>query len=229
MDLDQGLSGLFQMYQKPLAPVCGKPFLAYLVENFYLQGAREFVFLLHYEADKICSVLHDMTSKVTMNGINITTVTEGSPLGTGGSIKNAIESLGINDSFLVVNSDTWLGDGLSDLSQTPTNSLSYVEVDDCSRYGKLIIEKGFVKRFSEKSDVKTVGFINAGYYHLSPSIFDDFLFTDSFSLEQDLFPVLADKGLLAGIHLETDFIDIGIPEDYYRFCKWIEKEKKFEL
>ncbi len=214
---------------KPLAPVCGKPFLAYLVENFYSQGVREFIFLLHYEADKICSVLREMTEKVTLDRISITTIIESSPLGTGGSIKNAIESLGITDSFLVVNSDTWLGTGLTDLSLSPANSIAYVEVKDCSRYGKLVIKKGLVKRFLEKAESNSGGFINAGYYHLSPTIFDDFLLTDSFSLEQDLFPLLVDKGLLCGKHLETDFIDIGIPKDYFRFCQWIEEEKKFEL
>ena len=38
---------------KPLAPVMGKPFLSFQMENWTSQGITEFIFLLHYEAKKI--------------------------------------------------------------------------------------------------------------------------------------------------------------------------------
>ena len=31
------------------------------------------------------------------------------------------------------------------------------------------------------------------------------------------------------VTLHTDFIDIGIPEDYFRFCRWIESDKMVKL
>jgi NDP-sugar pyrophosphorylase family protein len=46
-----------------------------------------------------------------------------------------------------------------------------------------------------------------------------------FSLERELFPKWVRAGQLGAVHLETDFIDIGIPEDYFRFCRWIESKK----
>ena len=39
-----------------------------------------------------------------------------------------------------------------------------------------------------------------------------------FSMEKEVLPSLISAGLLKGVELDTDFIDIGIPEDYFNFC-----------
>jgi len=35
--------------------------------------------------------------------------------------------------------------------------------------------------------------------------------------------------MLGVVKLDTSFIDIGIPEDYLKFCKWIDSEKNNDL
>ena len=40
-----------------------------------------------------------------------------------------------------------------------------------------------------------------------------------FSMESELFPQLVLKGNLYGKIIKTSFTDIGIPSDYYEFCK----------
>lgn len=214
---------------KPLAPVCGKPFLMYLIEHLVSQGGREFVFLLHYEAELIESMIADFSGRKIMDGVTIRSIVEGVPLGTGGSIMNAIDTLKIDKSFLVVNADTWLGDGLKQLNLSSVNSMAAIKVKDCSRYGTLVVEERKVKKFLEKELSSKSGLINAGLYHLSPNIFRDFLGNDNFSLEGDIFPKLADNGILSAMEIETDFIDIGMPRDYLRFCRWIESGKEIEL
>ena len=72
------------------------------------------------------------------------------------------------------------------------------------------------------------GLINAGLYHLSASVFDDAP-SGPFSLEQDIFPNLVAQGELSSVLLKTDFIDIGIPDDYHRFCNWIKSGKTERL
>ena len=42
---------------------------------------------------------------------------------------------------------------------------------------------------------------------------------ESFSIESDLFPRLCLKNNLKAVIHNSKFIDIGIPEDYYKFCK----------
>jgi len=41
-----------------------------------------------------------------------------------------------------------------------------------------------------------------------------------FSIEKELFPLLISGYKIKGAILKTRFIDIGIPNDYYEFCKW---------
>ena len=214
---------------KPLAPVCGKPFLIHLLENLYSLGAREFVFLLHYEADAIKKIIAEVINNNELDGVKITSLVEDIPLGTGGSIMNAVNVLNITESFMVINADTWLGSGFKQLSQSSPNSIAAVRVKDCSRYGALDVLGGKIKQFLEKKSSYGSGLINAGLYHLSPDIFNKVLDKTSFSLEVDIFPSVADMGMLSAIEIDTDFIDIGVPEDYLRFCSWIELGKKSEL
>jgi len=214
---------------KPLAPVCGKPFLKHLIENYISQGGRDFVFLLHYESVLIQSMITEMFDDNTFPNIKTTFIVEDEPLGTGGSIKNAINLLNISKSFLVVNGDTWLGDGLAEMNSSDPNTIAAVTVKDCSRYGALIVDSNKVAKFLEKDSFSRKGLINAGLYHLCPNIFSGATKNKSFSLENEVFPALAEKMELNALQVISDFIDIGIPEDYFKFCEWIKMEKTNEL
>jgi D-glycero-alpha-D-manno-heptose 1-phosphate guanylyltransferase len=223
------LKSLVSSVPKPLAPVCGKPFLIHLLENLYSLGAREFVFLLHYEADAIKETIAEVINSNDLDGVKIISLIEDIPLGTGGSIMNAVNVLNITESFMVINADTWLGSGFKQLSLSSPNSIGAVNVEDCSRYGALVVKEGKIEQFLEKKSSYGSGLINAGLYHLSPDIFNQVLDDTSFSLETDIFPSIVDKGMLSAIEINTDFIDIGVPEDYLRFCRWIESGKENEL
>tara|TARA_B100000767_G_C19737697_1_gene524653 strand:- start:59 stop:787 length:729 start_codon:yes stop_codon:yes gene_type:complete len=214
---------------KPLAPVCGRPFIIHLIENLIYQGAREMVILLHYQSDLIQTVISEYIAREYMHTVSVTFVVEEIPFGTGGSISNAVRSLKISDTFLVINSDTWLGNGLKDINVSSPNSIATIEVADCSRYGSVIIEGNEIKRFVEKGKVYGGGLINAGLYHLNIDLFSNFFDVSNFSLENDVFPLAVENGILKAIEINTDFIDIGIPEDYFRFCDWIHTDKKNAL
>jgi hypothetical protein len=40
---------------------------------------------------------------------------------------------------------------------------------------------------------------------------------------------MVSRGELKAVTLKTEFIDIGIPEDYYRLCKWMATDRKGPL
>lgn len=214
---------------KPLAPVCGKPFLFYLIENLISLGARDFVFLLHYEAGVISSTVSSFIDKLGMADINITYLVEDTPLGTGGSVLNAVNTLNLKKSFMVVNADTWLEIGFEKLVLSCPNTIASIEVKDCTRYGSLIVEGEKITRFMEKKYSSGAGLINAGVYHLNPDIFEEAPKNRSFSLEGSIFPSIIKKGKLNAMQINTNFIDIGIPEDYLRFCRWIKSGKTYDL
>lgn len=214
---------------KPLAPVSGRPFLAHLIYNWKAQGIRNLYLLLHYEATQILTMMDAMTKCGEIDDMQVHTVIEDKPLGTGGAVANAIRKYGIEESFLVTNADTWISSGIRELANTSPCAIAVVKVPNAQRYGAVRFSAGTILDFSEKGDSVGAGWVNAGLYHLMPSIFEQYNQDIGFSLERDLFPTLVAGGDLIAVPLDTDFIDIGIPEDYFRFQKWIESEKTHDL
>ena len=89
-------------------------------------------------------------------------------------------------------------------------------------------DKFLVTGFSEKSVEKGSCWISAGLCHLHVDLFKDWD-GQPFSLERVCLSALARCGALKAVALQTDFIDIGIPDDYFRFCHWIAAGRKNKL
>jgi D-glycero-alpha-D-manno-heptose 1-phosphate guanylyltransferase len=212
---------------KPLAPVAGHPFLYYLHESWTAQGVTAITFLLHYRAEAISTFLKQQ-QEGPLKPYAVDVVVEPTPLGTGGAIAYAVQKLGIKGEFLVANADTWLGNGVRLLASTAVPAIATIEVGDTARYGNVDICDGKVVRFHERQGSRGRGWINAGLYHLSSDLFVGWDGAP-YSIERDVFPGLTRSGRLNAVALDTDFIDIGVPEDYFRFCRWIESERRGAL
>lgn len=223
------LSSVVKDVPKPLAPVCGAPFLRYILINCIEQGVRDIVLLLHYKAEQFEEVIRELQDAGSFAHVRIQSVIESKPLGTGGSVMHAVNKLDSFDSFMVINADTWLGEGLRDLNQSGSNSLLAVSVTDCSRYGSLGIEDGLVKEFKEKKLSKYPGWINAGAYCLTSDAFAKYQADEYVSMELDVLPGLVKESNLKVVKTNSNFIDIGIPEDYFKFCNWIELGRSYDL
>ena len=213
---------------KPLAPVRSVPFLHYQLENWIAQGVRSFVFLLHHQANLIERFIEDRRDGL-LAFCTVQSVTEPQPLDTGGAIGYAIKHLGLEGEFLVSNADTWLGTGVRELCLTGADALTIVRQRDVSRYGQVEIDDdGYLQAFREKSESTGHGWINAGLCLLRT---DHFPVWDGqrLSLEKDVFPQLIAARQLRAVPLQSNFIDIGIPEDYRRFCQWQADGREGEL
>ena len=150
-------------------------------------------------------------------------VIEKEPLGTGGSLLNAVSEIKICNSILVANADTWLEHGIKKLASHKPNVIGCVEVADNKRFGVLEIDTNLdITQFNEKEQNSSSGFVNAGIYHLSLDIFKKFNKGDAFSIETDIFPSLVKSRALKSLKLNGTFVDIGIPKDYKMFCNLIE-------
>lgn len=209
---------------KPLAPVGARPYLHYMIQNWMDQGIDDLVFLLHHQAELIQRFLNSIRKEGELKGCRFRTLTESQPLGTGGAVAYAVQQLRLSGGVLVANADTWLGSGIREILGTPHPALAVVEVKNAERYGGVLIEEKKVVAFKEKHISSGAAWINAGLYHLHTDMFTDW---DGLplSLEQDVFPELAKSVQLNAVPLDTDFIDIGIPSDYHRFCCWIKAGK----
>jgi len=213
---------------KALAPIGGVPFLAFQLEHWIAQGINSFVFLLHHQADQIERFLNQSKAELLRN-CEVFSLIEPVPMDTGGAVAYAIHKLGLEGDFLVTNADTWLGSGVAELTVSRAPAMAIVRRDNASRYGQVKFDDTkTVTAFVEKNAVDAPGWINAGIYRLRADMFRNWNGL-SFSLEKKAFPDWVKQGELQAIALKTDFIDIGVPEDYQRFCRWVESGRMDKL
>lgn len=222
------LKGAIRDSPKALAPINGVPFLRIQLEHWIGQGLRKFSFLLHHKAEAIVAFLHSHQSGL-LKGCSVDWIIEPVPMDTGGAIANAVRDLRLQGNFLVTNADTWLGTGMVELMDSPPPSMAIVNLPDVSRYGQVVFDQDlYITQFAEKGELSTSGWINAGIFHLDTSFFKRWN-GQSFSLERELFVSLVQERKLKAVPLTTEFLDIGIPEDYHRFCRWVEGGRKTPL
>jgi len=200
---------------KPMAPINGKPFLAVLVEYLAQQGVREVVLSVHYLREQIQQFFGDK-----YHGVIIRYAIEEVPLGTGGAIVHALKEIVGDEPVFVLNGDTFVKlDYQAMFQQHKINNakmtMALRSIDDCARYGKVMVENDVIVDFREKGEVGP-GRINAGVYLLQADLFMPFNLLAKFSFENEFVqPNLATLRPQA-FAANDYFIDIGIPEDYAR-------------
>ena len=205
---------------KPMADINGKPFLEYILKNLIQNGFNNFIFSLHYRADLIVEYLNEIGDSVLKNCV-IKYYIEDTPLGTGGAVSYIISKGDIKDEFYVLNADTWIKDRLNELKLIAPNVIALIQVENSDRYGKVQLNtSNIITKFMEKEEGLGEGLINAGFYKFHKAIFEN-INKSEYSLESDFFPLLVKKNKLNGYILNTEFIDIGIPSDYQRFCNLV--------
>jgi D-glycero-alpha-D-manno-heptose 1-phosphate guanylyltransferase len=222
------LQSVLGVVPKALAPIGSVPFLYLQIEHWIAQGLSSFVFLLHHQAEQIISFL-DSEKNGLLKGCEVQWIIELTPMDTGGAVANTVKQLNLSGDFLLTNADTWLGSGILDLVRADVASMAVIRLGDTSRYGQVQFDDQFnVTAFCEKNSSQGVGWINAGLCHLHSNFFKDWN-GQAFSLERITFPDLVGRGKLKAVALQTHFIDIGIPDDYFRFCCWVAAGRKGKL
>lgn len=198
---------------KPLAPVRGRPFLAYLLDQLAEAGWKQVILCLHYQSEKIIEALGDHHGPLRLD-YSIET----EPLGTGGAIRLALPKVDATR-LLVMNADSFCAAPLAGFAAFhrahgfPASIVS-VQVPDTARYGRLdLANDGHVHAFKEKGAFNGAGFINAGIYILEKELAQEIPTERPVSLETEMFPAWLSQGLMAW-KTDSRFIDIGTPESY---------------
>jgi D-glycero-alpha-D-manno-heptose 1-phosphate guanylyltransferase len=208
------LASVIQGKPKVMAPVGGRPFLDLLLRRLERKGIRRVILSVGYLANAIREHFGDR-----FDGLELAYAVEEEPLGTGGAARSAL-GMARSDSVFVLNGDTFVDlDYAAMLSGHvklgATASIAVAEVADCTRFGRILIEKERVVGFAEKGQ-SGPGQINAGAYVLNRDVFAPYPMPAAFSLENDFFvPYIKELRPLAFVTLGY-FIDIGIPADLER-------------
>jgi mannose-1-phosphate guanylyltransferase len=202
---------------KVLAPVNGKPFLEYLLEWLIRSGSRRVVLCLGYRSDEVLSYL----SSRSFAPLEILTIVEPEPLGTGGAVSHARGVL-VSDPVIIMNGDTVLDVDLNEFlaahrASQAEISIVTARVDDSGRYGRVELDANDrVAQFEEKNpNFRERAWINAGIYCCSASILDRIALLPTGSLERDVFEKLP-SGTIRAFRTHGSFLDIGSPESLGR-------------
>ncbi|EAL4232125.1 D-glycero-D-manno-heptose 1-phosphate guanosyltransferase [Campylobacter coli] len=206
------LRSVVQDLPKPMAPINGKPFLAFVLEYLKKQGITEIILSVSYKYELIQEYFKD-----EFEGMKIRYNVEKELLGTGGAIKDALKL--VKNEVYVVNGDTFFDIDLKKLVLNGSKiCIALKQMQNFDRYGTVNVdEQGIVTSFEEKV-FKKQGLINGGIYLLKKDIFDEFSLEKKFSFEE----FLQENYKLLKIQtqiFDDYFIDIGIPEDYIKFIK----------
>jgi len=200
---------------KCMAPVNGKPFIFYLINYLRSQGIEKFIFSLGFMHEVIEAYLN-----VEFSTLNYQCLIEKEPLGTGGAILASCYKAS-EQNVLVVNGDTLFR---VDAAKAFINhnkhrsdcTLVLKTMENFDRYGVVELnEDDSIKSFKEKQFYKK-GLINGGVYILNTEQFLAEELPSKFSFEKDYLEKYFETRKIYGTVQDAYFIDIGIPEDYFR-------------
>lgn len=199
---------------KPMAPVCGRPFVEWIVRYLAAQNIRRVILSTGYRAETVEK--HFSTQPV--KDVHVGCVPETRPLGTAGGFLNAVRVSKENPAaWLVLNGDSLALINLQEaanLLNLPAAGgvVTGVRAADASRYGTVRGDSGGrLSGFREKQP--GAGTINAGVYLFQSRLLDEFPEKFPLSFENDVFPPWLERGInLRLFEADAPFLDIGTPE-----------------
>lgn len=202
---------------KPMAPVNGRPFIEHQMDYWINQGVDQFVVSVGYKKEVIMD--HFGTN---YRSTPLTYAIEEEPLGTGGGLLLAAQ--GLSEPFLVLNGDTFFEVDLGKLLKFHSDhssdwTFSLFRTSEVGRYmGIEVKPDGEIGSLTTGTEEQR-RLANGGVYLVNPSVLANKSFVPGtkLSLEDDLLPAMFVQGYkLFGLEFPGTFIDIGIPQDYFR-------------
>jgi len=205
---------------KPLIPVHGKPLLEHTLELLRSHGIDDVIISLGYKADKI----QDYFGNGSRYGMKFTYVVEKEKLGTAGPLRLAKEYL--KSSFLVIWADVLAQIDLGDFIRSHRENdglitIALTSVEDVSSFGVVSLKGNKIVGFVEKPKKEEApsNLINAGLAICEPEVIK-YLPRQKYAMfEKDIYPQLAEKGMIFGYPFEGQWFDTGTHEAYERVLK----------
>jgi histidinol-phosphate phosphatase family protein len=217
---------------KVLAPVAGRHFLAYLLDQIADAGLRDVILCTGYLGEQVSDVFGTRFRRLKLRYSQ-----EAEPRGTAGALRDALPLLlnngdgdndgydndhdndSDNDDVLVFNGDSYCQTDLAAFLQWHQRecsqaSLVLAHVPDVSRFGSVEFDgQHRIQRFREKGS-SGPGWINAGIYAISKRLIAGISNRAPVSIEHECFPawIKIDNGIFAyPSSADARFLDIGTP------------------
>jgi len=201
------LAGSIGELPKPMAPVAGRPFLAWQLEALERRGIRKVILSVGHRREAIEEHFADR-----YRGMAIAYSRESSPLGTGGAIVAAM-SLVKGPAAFVLNGDTFIRAPLRAMESRPGCAFSILvaRVEDASRFGTVVVSGDRIRGFREKA-ASGPGLVNSGVYWITKAVIAEVGDREKFSFEKDFVEPHAGRLAICAVVTDEPFVDIGVPE-----------------
>jgi NDP-sugar pyrophosphorylase family protein len=213
---------------KVLAEVNGRPFMDIILASLARSGVVTRVIIA---SGHMAKKVRDTYSNDKRFGFPIHFSEEDEPLGTGGAVRKALD-LSHTRNVIAMNGDSFAELDYADclsmhLSKQADLTIALKEVQDVGRYGSVIIGDNMqIYGFTEKIAGCECGFINAGIYIFKKELFLGVEPGRKLSMEKDLFPDFIAKKSVFGFICKGKFIDIGLPDTYFKAQKYLKNMMK---
>lgn len=196
---------------KPLALINNRHFIFYVLDQLLSANIYNVVLTTHHMWYKFPEIIGH-----SYKNMKITYSQERFPLGTGGSLNQALDLIPEN-TFIAMNGDDWLDIKFTDfINFYNTNNYKGIIatkfMKDASRYGVIKVDQNRITSFVEKTP-NSRGLISTGVYLLHKELFNYAPVRSTYSIETDCFPIWVKRNLGA-YTTKAKFIDIGTPESY---------------
>ncbi len=207
---------------KPMLPLVNRPMMEHVVELLKRHGIDDIVVTVAFMANAIRTYFGDGSEF----GVHMTYATEESPLGTAGSVRNAMDEL--DEPFLVISGDVLTDIDLGAIIELHQKrqamaTIGLVHVENPLEFGIVITrEDGRIDRFLEKPTWGQVfsDTINTGIFVLEPQIFDHIAPDRPVDFSSEVFPDLLEGDIaLYGAIAEGYWEDVGTLDAYVRAHK----------
>ncbi len=217
------LSPLTDTKPKPLVKILDTPVISSVLENAKSAGADEITLSVCYKGEMIKEETKNIEG-------NISAVTEVTPLGTAGAVKNCIKNG--YDVYLVLSGDALFDYDLEAVIEyhfEKQNDVTVVSAvcENPTEYGCIISgEDGKIAAFAEKPPWKRVktNLVNTGIYLLSPRAVGEIPDNTVYDFAKNLFPKLMESGfVMRHICAEGRWCDVGTPDEYVKANKMAAK------
>jgi len=202
---------------KPMMPLANRPMMEHILDLLKRHGFDEVVVTVAFMANHIRNWFGDGSEF----GVRMVYATEETPLGTAGSVRNAMEEL--TEPFLVISGDVLTDVDLTKIVETHKQknalaTIGLIRVDNPLEFGIVITrDDGSIERFLEKPGWGQVfsDTINSGIFVLDPEIFDYIEPDRPVDFSSEVFPaLLADEKPLYGAIADGYWEDVGNLESY---------------
>jgi mannose-1-phosphate guanylyltransferase/phosphomannomutase len=202
-----------------MMPVANRPMMEHIVELLKKHGFDDIVVTVAFQANAIRTYFGNGAEF----GVRMVYATEENPLGTAGSVRNAMDEL--DEPFLVISGDVVTDIDLAavvDLhrDKKALATIALKAMENPLEFGIVITrEDGSIERFLEKPTWGQVfsDTINTGVYALQPDIFDYIEPDKPVDFSADVFPRLLDDGMpVFGYVAEGYWEDVGTLDAYIK-------------